>query len=67
MGTPAKKPNLAQYSRETVLDDEQVEAWLGASPDVLMSVGIPFVQLGRFRRWQVGVVLDYLERKAKAA
>lgn len=67
MAGTQRTPNLAQYARETILDDVQVESWVGASVDVLMSLGAPYAQVGRWRRWVVGQMLDWMEKRAKVA
>ena len=61
-----KKPNLAQYCRETVLDAEQCAEWLGVHVDFLEQVDIPAVRFGqRFRRYVVGEVLDFFDRQIR--
>lgn len=63
-----RRPNLAQYSRETVLDAEQCAEWLGCSVDMLERADLPSAFLGsRTRLYVVGDVLEFLNRKMRRA
>lgn len=63
-----RRPSLAQYTRETVLDAEQCADWIGCSEDQLERSGIPAAYLGeRTRRYIVGVVLDHLAQQVRRA
>lgn len=61
-----KRPNLAQFSRETVLDAEQCADWLGCSVDTLERADVPTAFLGsRTRLYVAGAVLDFLDRSMR--
>ena len=63
-----RQPNLAQFSRETILDADQCAEWLGISIDMLERADVPAVFLGnRTRRYVVGEVLDFFSAKLKRA
>ena len=66
--TERRKPNLAQYARETVLDAEQCAEWLGCSVDTLERGDVPCAFLGpRVRLYVVGEVLDFLGKRMRRA
>jgi hypothetical protein len=61
-----RQPNLAQYSRETVLDPEQCAEWLGVSIDTLDRADVPCAFLGvRLKLYVVGEVLDFLNNRQR--
>ena len=63
-----RRPSLAQYSRETVLDAEQCAEWLGISVDQLERAGVPCAYLGaRTRLYVVGEVLDFMGKQMRRA
>ena len=63
-----RRPSLAQFAPQTVLDAQQCAEWLGCSVDTLEAADVPCAFLtARVRLYVVGEVLDFLNKKMRRA